>query len=699
MTEQLRILMVEDVPADAELILNQLQRAGIGSSARRVDAETDFRRELAEFRPDVVLVDFTMPKFDGMTALAIARECAPDVPFIFVSGTIGEEHAIRALKSGATDYVLKNNLLRLATAVQRAIQEAGERAARRKAETELETLRQRLQNIVSTLPDVVWSVAFPSRQVLYISPAVTTVFGLTQRQIHEEHVLWGDFIHPDDRPRVLGEWDEATQDKPFESEYRIVTATGDIRWIHSRGRHVRDDGGKVIRLDGISRDLTEWRKQQQKIDYLAHYDVLTGLPNRPLFHERLTQMLHAARNAHAQVAVALGDIRRFRLINETFGRQAGDALLREFAQRIKALWPGPENVARISADCFAGILTDVKEPAGLAYSFEKTVTAALGAPFVVEGNEFKIAITAGMAVFPVDGEDADTLLRNAEAALKKAKVSGERYLFYRPEMNSRVAEALLLENKLRRAIEQEQFILHYQPKVHGSNRRIAGLEALIRWRDPDAGLMSPDKFIPVLEDTGMILDVGRWAIRKALAAYREWHMKGLQTPRIAVNVSAIQLRQKDFVDVVRNLVKDSVAGSHGLDFEITESLLMEDIEGSIEKLRAIRNMGVNISIDDFGTGYSSLRYLTKLPVNALKIDRSFIATMAHEPDSMTIVSAIVSLAHSLNLKVVAEGVESEAQSQLLKLLNCDEMQGYLFGKPLPADRVEDFLKSVKGSGA
>jgi diguanylate cyclase (GGDEF)-like protein/PAS domain S-box-containing protein len=694
MSEQLRILMVEDVPADAELTLKELQRAGIRSLARRVETETDFRRELVEFQPDIILGDFTMPKFDGMTALAIARDYAPDVPFILVSGTIGEERAIRAANKGATDYVLKDNLVRLSAAVQRAIQEAGERAARRKAETELETLRQRLQSILSTLPDVVWSVAIPSRQVLYISPSVATVFGRTPQQIHEEHVLWGDLIHPDDRPRVLTETEKTTQDKPFESEYRIVTATGETRWIHSRGRHVRDDSGKVIRLDGISRDITEWREQQQKIDYLAHYDVLTGLPNRPLFHERLTQMLPAAKNAQAQVAVALVDIKRFRLINETFGRHAGDALLREFAQRINALWPGPENVARISADCFAGILTDVKEPADLAYSVEKTVTAALGAPFVVEGNELRIAITAGIAVFPVDGEDADTLLGNAEAALKKAKVSGERYLFYRPEMNSRVAGALSLENKLRRAIEQEQFILHYQPKVHGSSGRVAGLEALIRWRDPDAGLTPPDKFIPVLEETGMILDVGRWAIRKALAAYREWHMKGMQPPRIAVNVSAIQLRQKDFVEVIRDLVRDSVAGSHGLDLEITESLLMDDIEGSIEKLRAIRNLGVNIAIDDFGTGYSSLRYLTKLPVDALKIDRSFITTMAHEPDSMTIVSTIVSLAHSLNLKVVAEGVESEAQSRLLKLLNCDEMQGYLFSKALPPDQIAEYLKAA-----
>jgi EAL domain-containing protein (putative c-di-GMP-specific phosphodiesterase class I) len=287
----------------------------------------------------------------------------------------------------------------------------------------------------------------------------------------------------------------------------------------------------------------------------------------------------------------------------------------------------------------------------------------------------------------------DTLFRNAEAALKRAKASGERYLFYRPDMNARVAETLLLENKLRQALDREQFVLHYQPKVDLAKGTISGLEALIRWNDPETGLVPPLKFIPLLEETGMILEAGRWAMQKAVADYREWHTQGLQPPRIAVNVSPIQLRQKDFVEVVRDVIGGAAAGPHGLDLEITESLIMEDIEGNIEKLRAVRDMGVNVAIDDFGTGYSSLRYLAKLPVNALKIDRSFIITMTGSADSMTIVSTIISLAHALNLKVIAEGVDAEEQRKLLRLLKCDEMQGYLFSRPVPKDDVLALLQA------
>jgi EAL domain-containing protein (putative c-di-GMP-specific phosphodiesterase class I) len=260
-------------------------------------------------------------------------------------------------------------------------------------------------------------------------------------------------------------------------------------------------------------------------------------------------------------------------------------------------------------------------------------------------------------------------------------------------MNAAVAETLLLENKLRQALETEQFVLHYQPKVDLLTGALSGFEALIRWNDPETGLVPPLKFIPLLEDTGLILEVGRWAMRKALRDYQEWHEQGLRPPRIAVNVSPIQLRQKDFVSVVREVVAGSAL--QGLNLEITESLLMEDTEENIEKLRAIRAMDIDIAIDDFGTGYSSLRYLAKLPVNALKIDRSFIITMADNPDSMSIVSTIISLAHSLNLKVIAEGVESEEQRKFLKLLKCDEIQGYLVSKPVPAENIPSMLEARK----
>jgi diguanylate cyclase (GGDEF)-like protein/PAS domain S-box-containing protein len=435
--------------------------------------------------------------------------------------------------------------------------------------------------------------------------------------------------------------------------------------------------------------------KEQKLDYLAYYDSLTGLPNRTLFNDRLEQRVSAARKDRKGFAVVMLDLERFRNINETLGRQAGDDLLRQVGQRVKNTLEETDILANVGGDHFAIATRRGEEGGDAAHILERVLSAAFGQPFQIGGNDLRVGARTGVSIYPADGADADSLLRNAEAALRKAKASGERYLFYQPKMNAAVAENLLLENRLRQALEKEQFVLHYQPKVDLAKGVVSGLEALIRWNDPETGLVPPIRFIPLLEETGMILDVGRWAVRKALEDYRKWHARGLQPPRIAVNVSPIQIRQKDFVSVVRDAISEFPAGSHGLDLEITEGLIMDDIEGNIEKLRALRDGGVDIAIDDFGTGYSSLGYLARLPVNALKVDRSFIITMVKSADSMAIVSAIISLAHSLKLKVIAEGVETEDQRNWLKRLECDEMQGYLFSRPLPAAEVEaKFLGSA-----
>ncbi len=301
----------------------------------------------------------------------------------------------------------------------------------------------------------------------------------------------------------------------------------------------------------------------------------------------------------------------------------------------------------------------------------------------------------GVAVSPGDGSDADTLYKNAESALLRAKEVREPYLFYAPEMNARVTETLNIENKLRKAVEQQQFVLHYQPKFDSKSRSIVGMEALIRWNDPETGLVPPVRFISILEETGLILPVGAWAMKQAVSDYRRWRGQGLHPPRIAVNVSEIQLRRKDFVSTVEEACRFASNHDHGLDLEITESLIMRNIEDNIAKLAAIRQMGCEVAIDDFGTGYSSLQYLSQLPMDSLKIDRSFIVRMHGSPADMAIVSTIIALAHDLDLKVVAEGVETEDQARLLRLLKCDAMQGYLFSKPVPADQIEAMLGKLK----
>jgi diguanylate cyclase (GGDEF)-like protein/PAS domain S-box-containing protein len=432
-------------------------------------------------------------------------------------------------------------------------------------------------------------------------------------------------------------------------------------------------------------------EKAEKLDYISYYDPLTGAPNRTLFHERLKLQLENAAREKQKLALLIVDVERFKTINDSLGRHAGDALLKEIAERIKQGGHPTSWFARIGADHFALVVLGISSEAELARSVERRLGEIFGTPFVIADTQLRISARLGIALFPADGADSESLFRNAEAALKKAKVTGERYLFYTPEMTARVAEKLSLENKLRQALEKEEFVLHYQPKVTLEERRIVGVEALIRWQSPEAGLVPPMKFIPLLEETGLILEVGAWALKRAALDYRAWAQAGLKPPKVAVNVSAIQLRQRDFVRTVEQSITQDGATA-GIDLEITESLIMENVQESIHKLDELRRLGVGVAIDDFGTGYSSLSYLARVPAETLKIDRSFIKAMAEDPTTMTLVQTIISLAHSLNLRVVAEGVETEEQAKMLRLLRCDQMQGYLFSRPVSRDDMAALLQ-------
>jgi diguanylate cyclase (GGDEF)-like protein/PAS domain S-box-containing protein len=429
-------------------------------------------------------------------------------------------------------------------------------------------------------------------------------------------------------------------------------------------------------------------EKRERLDYLAYYDVLTGLANRRLFLDRMAQYMRSASGGGHKLALFLIDLERFKNINDSLGQPAGDLLLKQVAQWLTHNEGESNLVARIDADHFAVVLPEVKQERDGARLLEKTIEAFMEHPFRLDEAVFRIAIKVGVAVFPQDGTDAEVLFRNAEAALKKAKARGDRYLFYTQEMNEAVAGKLTLENQLRRALENEEYVLHYQPKVSLRTGKLTGAEALIRWNDPRTGLVPPGRFIPILEETGLIYEVGRWALRRAVEDYLRWRAAGLPAVRIAVNVSPLQLRNRGFVAEIERATGVDPRAAAGLELEITESLIMENVSHNVDTLKAIRAMGVTIAIDDFGTGFSSLSYLSKLPVDTLKIDRSFIVDMTAGPDGTSLVSTIISLAHSLKLKVVAEGVETEDQSRLLRLLHCDEMQGYLFSRPVPAAEFE-----------
>jgi len=426
----------------------------------------------------------------------------------------------------------------------------------------------------------------------------------------------------------------------------------------------------------------------EKLNYLAYYDVLTGLANRSLFLERVAQYMRSAVSGGHKLALLVIDLERFKNINDSLGQAAGDALLQQVAQWLTRNAGDVNLLARLGADHFAAVLPEVRQDGDLARLLEKTMAAFLDHPFQLNDSIFRVAVKVGVALFPDDGHDADTLFKNAESALKKAKASGERYLLYTQKMTATVSVKLTLENQLRQALDKEEFVLHYQPKVNLASGKLVGAEALIRWNDPRTGLVPPGRFIPVLEETGLIYEVGRWALRKAIEDYLRWRSAGLAAVRIAVNVSPLQLRNRGFIDEIQQAIGIDTHAAAGLELEITESVIMDDVKHSTATLQAIRAMGVTIAIDDFGTGFSSLGSLAKLPVDTLKVDRSFVIDMTAGPQGLALVSTIINLAHALKLKVVAEGVETEEQSRLLLLLNCDEMQGFLFSKPVPSEIFE-----------
>lgn len=436
-------------------------------------------------------------------------------------------------------------------------------------------------------------------------------------------------------------------------------------------------------------------EKEQERHHLAYYDVLTGLPNRKLYHEHLTTLTSTSRSSH-KLVVAVIDIQSFHIVNDNLGHQAGDSLLREFAQRLRATLRKSDIAGRLGGDRFGVILTDVVDGVTVAGCLEKLL-AAMTAPYTLNSGAAPVSVTVavkcGATLYPGETGNADIgiLLTQAEAALGSVKLVPEPYRFYTPSLNAAIANRLMQEGQMRGALAQQQFVLHYQPKVDARSGRIVGLEALIRWNDPATGLVPPARFVPLLEETGMIIEIGAWILRQAMADLRRLHVAGYGMLRIAVNVSTVQFRQKDFIGYLAAATGTDSAVASGLDLEITESVMMEELERHIGTLRQVRAAGIGVALDDFGTGYSSLSYLARFPVDVLKIDRSFVAGMVDSPEKLAIVNAVIALGHALNLKIVAEGVETREQAALLAQCKCDQLQGYFFAKPAPLEQIEALL--------
>jgi diguanylate cyclase (GGDEF)-like protein len=442
----------------------------------------------------------------------------------------------------------------------------------------------------------------------------------------------------------------------------------------------------------IFSDISERKEAQKRIEYLAHHDPLTGLPNRLLLCDRVAQAQAQAHRMQSRVALMFLDLDRFKTINDSLGHPVGDALLKEVVERLKGCVRESDTISRQGGDEFIILLNDVRDGEAIARVADK-IHQRMADPIVLGSHTLSTSFSIGIAIYPDDGSDFDTLLQKADTAMYHAKEAGRNsHRFFTEQMNRQVVEHLSLETSLRRALENKEFVLHYQPQMDLGEGRIIGVEALIRWNSPEHGLISPARFIPVAEDSGLIVPIGAWVLSEACRQARAWQDAGLPPIVVAVNLSAVQFKRPELVNTVINALVLSDLDSQWLELELTESILIQDAEATLDTVRRLKSLGIKLSVDDFGTGYSSLTYLKRFAVDKLKIDQSFVRDLVTDSDDAAIVRAIIQMARSLKLKTIAEGVETEEQANRLRLSHCDEIQGYWFAKPMPAAEMEEFLR-------
>ena len=686
----LKILMIEDVESDAEITLRELKRSGLQFEHRRVETEADLARECDVFAPDIILSDFALPQFDGLSALGIVRRMQPDIPFIFVSGTIGEETAIESLRGGATDYVLKTNLSRLPSAVRRALQEAAERVTLRGTE---EALRLRDRAVEASVnPVMIVSATDPDMALVYVNHAFEQVTGYAR-----DEAIGRNCRYLQGKDRDQPELDKIrlaiAEQRDGQALLRNYRKDGSLFWNMLHVTPVRDPrSGAVTHFVGVQHDITDVKRYQDELEHQANHDALTGLANRNLLKDRLQQALALAYRYERPFSLAFIDLDNFKLINDSLGHDIGDRLLKIAGARLAACVRQGDTVARLGGDEFVLLVTE-QERDDRIYRSVQRVMAAISQPFVIDEREFKVTCSIGIASFPRDGEDADTLLRNADTAMYRAKALGRNtFQLYSSEMNANFGERLTLETDLWRALERDELVLHYQPKVHLKTGRIIGMEALLRWQHPTNGMIPPGKFIPVAEESSLIVQIGKWVIGEACAQNKAWQNDGLRSVPVAVNVSARQLHDNHLVETVRATLESTRLPAEFLEIELTESAVMLNADETINTMALLRGMDVRISLDDFGTGYSSLSYLKRFPVTGLKIDQSFVRDLAYDPDDAAIVRAIIAVAQALTLEVTAEGVETAEQADFLKAHGCGEAQGFYFADPVPASEMRALLE-------
>ncbi len=560
-----------------------------------------------------------------------------------------------------------------------------ERAARKLTEAELRKSEHRYHSLIETAPDVIYRLTSDGT-ITSLNPAFEKITGWPSKELIGRPFT--HLLHPDDVPIALKGFEQVIVhgQTPPPVELRVLSKSGQYLVGEFSSAPLIEDG-KVIGEFGVARDVTERKQAEQRLRHVAYYDSLTGLPNRELFNDRLRQALIQVRRYRRILAVMFLDLDRFKSINDTLGHKAGDLLLRSASERLVRCVREGDTVARLGGDEFIILFPDILHARDAAVVAKK-INKALTKSFALYGQKIFITASIGVSIYPLDGIDVDTLIKNADVAMYQAKAQGRNnYQFYTPTMNAEALRKLILENNLQGALERDEFRLHYQPLVELSTGRIVGTEALLRWQHPGLGLLLPVDFIPLAEETGLIIPMGEWLLQKVCAQGKAWQEAGFPPLRMAVNLSMRQFNQNTVSGTISQALERTGFDPRSLELEITESIVMQNAEQTIATLHELKSLGLRLSIDDFGTGYSSLSYLKDLPLSTLKLDQSFVSALTKNTNDEAISKAIITLAHNLNLKVTAEGVETVGQLEFLRSLDCDEVQGFLFSEAIPADEM------------
>jgi len=691
--ESLTILIVEDERAHAEAISRAFNATAPATKILIANSLREYHRIIEVSPPDIVLIDLNLPDGRAMEILTCPAENGP-FPILLMTAFGNEKMAVTAMKAGALDYIVKSpeTFAGMPQTVERALREWRLLQKHLQTEKSLRESENRFRRLLQEIPSVAFQGYGSDGTVLYWNRASEQFYGYTAREAIGCNLL--DLIIPAERREELKNamaWMAETGLAIPASELTLMRKDGSLITVYSCHSVVQKPGAPT-ELFSLDIDISERKHNEKQLEYLATHDELTGLANRALLQDRLTQSLHYAHRSGRVLAVLLLDLDRFKVINDSLGHNFGDKLLKSVALRLLQTVREADTVARLGGDEFVILLAEVAEADDVGLLAAR-ILRNLSEPHQIDGREIMVTASLGISLTPKDSDSGATLIRNADIAMYRAKREGGGvFSFYAPEMNQRAIETMELESALHQALEHKEFCLHYQPKVDMASGRITGCEALVRWQHPLRGMVMPNNFIPLAEETGLIVPLGAWVLEEACRQIRAWQAEGLPSLSVAVNLSARQFRKGDLPLLVREILQKTELDPNLLELEMTESMVMDNPAKAISIMEGLKLIGARLSLDDFGTGYSSFASLSRFPIDHLKIDRSFIVDIVTNPNSATIATSIIAMAHHMRLKVIAEGVETEAQLAYLRKHGCDEVQGYFFSRPLPADEFDALLR-------